>query len=172
MPSGRALTDAMARTTLAVLQGRPGHVVELGAGTGEITRALMGVGIPASRLVLVERDPEFASYLRRHFHGPRILEGDAARLPRLLASHGIAQVGAVVSGLPLLTLPPEVVDGIVTGAFEVLPHGGAFVQFTYGPVAPIPQQVRKRLRLTSIRGRRIWLNVPPAVVWSFRKAAV
>ncbi len=170
MPSGRLLTEAMARTTLAVLQGRPGHVVELGAGTGEITKALLAVGLPAERLVLVERDPEFVSFLRRHFPGPRILEGDAARLPRLLARHDIAPVGAIVSGLPLLSLPPEVVTGIVTGVFDILPQGGSFVQFTYGPAAPIPVALRKRLRLVGIRGRRIWLNVPPAVVWSFRKA--
>jgi phosphatidylethanolamine/phosphatidyl-N-methylethanolamine N-methyltransferase len=43
------------------------------------------------------------------------------------------------------------------------------VQFTYGPKAPVPFAQRDRLRLQGIRGKRIWRNVPPAVVWTFRK---
>lgn len=171
VPSGRLLAEAMARTTRAVIEGRPGHVVELGAGTGEVTKALLAAGISSERLVLVERDPEFATFLRRHFDGPRIVEGDAARLPALLADHGLAPVAAVVSSLPLLSLPSEVVNGIVGGVFDALPRGGALVQFTYGPTPPIPRVLRQRLRLHGVRGRRIWRNVPPAVVWTFTRPA-
>lgn len=171
VPSGRLLAEAMAATTRAVIAGRPGHVIELGAGTGGVTKALLAAGIAAERLVLVERDPEFATFLRRHFDGPRIVEGDAARLPRLLADHGIAPIAAVVSSLPLLSLPTEVVNGIVAGAFETLPRGAAFVQFTYGPKPPIPRALRDRLHLDGAHGKRIWRNVPPAVVWIFTRPA-
>lgn len=169
MPSGRLLAEAMARAARAELQGRDGHVIELGAGTGEVTKALLAAGIPADRLVLIERDPEFAAFLRRHFDGPRILEGDAAHLPRLLSSHGIAPVSTVVSSLPLLSLPAETVDGIVTGVFKSMPRGAGLVQFTYGPSLPVPRALRQRLGLKGTHGRRIWRNVPPAVVWTFRQ---
>lgn len=171
VPSGRLLAEAMAATARTVIAGRPGHVVELGAGTGGVTKALLAAGIASERLVLVERDPEFATFLRRHFDGPRIVEGDAARLPRLLAEHGIAPIAAVVSSLPLLSLPAEVVNGIVAGAFEALPRGAAFVQFTYGPKPPIPRTLRERLHLAGAHGKRIWRNVPPAVVWTFTRPA-
>jgi phosphatidylethanolamine/phosphatidyl-N-methylethanolamine N-methyltransferase len=171
VPSGRLLTEAMARATRAAIEGRTGHVVELGAGTGQVTKALLAGGIAAERLALVERDSEFATFLRRHFAGPRILEGDAAQLPRLLAEHGIAPIAAVVSSLPLLSLPAEVVNGIVTGVFEALPRGAALVQFTYGPTPPVPRNLRERLRLEGTHGPRIWRNVPPAVVWTFRRPA-
>lgn len=171
VPSGRLLAEAMARTTLSVIQGREGHVIELGAGTGEVTKALLAVGIPGERLALVERDPELAAFLRRHFRAPQIIEGDAVRLSRLLAAHRIDKVAAVVSGLPLLSLPAEVVNGIVNGVFEALPRGAALVQFTYGPAPPVPRSLRASLRLVGARGRRIWRNVPPAVVWTFRKPA-
>jgi phosphatidylethanolamine/phosphatidyl-N-methylethanolamine N-methyltransferase len=169
MPSGRLLAEAMARTTKSVLEDRPGHVVELGAGTGEVTKALLAAGIAPERLALVERDPELAIFLRRHFPGPRIIEGDAARLSRLLADHGVGSVAAVVSSLPLLSLPAGVVNGIVGGVFEVLPRGAALVQFTYGPTPPVPRALRERLRLDGAHGKRIWRNVPPAVVWTFRR---
>jgi phosphatidylethanolamine/phosphatidyl-N-methylethanolamine N-methyltransferase len=169
VPSGRLLTQAMARATLAALADNEGRVVELGVGTGEVTRALLAAGLPAERLVLLERDPELAAFLRRHFPGLQIVEGDAADLTGLLSSNGIDRVGAVVSSLPLLSMPTAVVDRIVAGAFEVLPAGGSLVQFTYGPAPPIRRTVRERLRLGGDRGRRIWRNVPPAVVWTFKR---
>jgi phosphatidylethanolamine/phosphatidyl-N-methylethanolamine N-methyltransferase len=169
VPSGRLLAEAMARTTLREIGGRDGRVIELGAGTGQVTKALLAAGIAGNRLALVERDPELAAFLRRHFRGPQIIEGDAARLSRLLASHRIDKVAAVVSSLPLLSLPAEVVNGIVHGVFAVLPRGAALVQFTYGPSPPVPRGLRENLRLVGARGRRIWRNVPPAVVWTFRK---
>jgi phosphatidylethanolamine/phosphatidyl-N-methylethanolamine N-methyltransferase len=169
VPSGRLLAEAMARTTLGEIAGRDGHVVELGAGTGEVTKALLASGIAAERLALVERDPEFAAFLRRHFPGPHIIEGDAARMARLLQAHKIDKVAAVVSSLPLLSLPAEVVTGIVHGVFDALPRGAALVQFTYGPAPPVPKSLRDSLLLVGTHGRRIWRNVPPAVVWTFRR---
>ena len=171
VPSGRLLAEAMARTTFAEMKGREGHVIELGAGTGEVTKALLAAGIPADRLALVERDPELASFLRRHFAGPRIVEGDAARLPKILSEQGIGSVSAVVSSLPLLSLPADVVRGIVEGVFGALPRGGALVQFTYGPAQPEPRSLSQALRLVGTRGPRIWRNMPPAVVWTFRRPA-
>ena len=53
---------------------------------------------------------------------------------------GVTKVAAVVSGLPLLSLPAEVVTGIVHGVFEALPRGAALVQFTYGPAPPVPRR--------------------------------
>ena len=169
MPSGRLLAEALARTTVREIEGRDGHVIELGAGTGEVTKALLANGIPTARLALVERDPELAAFLRRHFNGPQIIEGDAARLPKLLAGAGVSRVAAVISGLPLLSLPAELVTGIMHGVFEALPRGAALVQFTYGPAPPVPKALRESLHLVGAHGRRIWRNVPPAVVWTFRR---
>lgn len=170
VPSGRLLAEAMAGTTLAEMAGRDGHVIELGAGTGQVTKALLAAGIPRERLALVEREPELAAFLRRHFPGPSVVEGDAARLPPLLKQHGIGSVASVVSSLPLLSLPAEIVSGIVRSVFEVLPRGAALVQFTYGPSPPVPKALREGLHLVGAHGRRIWRNVPPAVVWTFRRA--
>jgi phosphatidylethanolamine/phosphatidyl-N-methylethanolamine N-methyltransferase len=171
VPSGPRLARAMAETTLACMEGRMGHVIELGAGTGEVTKALLAAGVPSSRLALVERDPELARFLREHFRGLQIIEGDAAHLPGLLIANGVERIAAVVSSLPLLSLPSEVVNDIVSGVFETLPVGAPMVQFTYGPKAPVPFAQRDRFRLHGVRGKRIWRNMPPAVVWTFRQPA-
>ena len=171
VPSGRFLTEAMACSTLEAIEGRPGCVVELGAGTGVVTHALLAVGIARDRLALVERDRELAAFLHKRFPGPKILEGDAEHLPDLLRAANISTVAAVVSSLPLLSLPAAIVDGIVRGTFAALPKGAALVQFTYGLTPPVPRELRDGLDLVAAHGPRIWRNVPPAVVWTFRERA-
>ena len=159
-PSGQALGRAMARLALQDLP--PDHaVIELGAGTGSITRALLAAGLPDRLLVPVELDGELHAHLVHAFPTLRPLSGDAASLPALLAAHGVTQVGAVVSSLPLLAMPVPVVEAIVTAI--------AAVQFTYGPASPVPPELMRRLRLEATRGRRIWSNLPPAVVWRFTR---
>ncbi len=143
VPSGRLLGQAMAGAALAAMDGREGHVIELGAGTGQVTRGVAGGRDSADRLALVEREPELAAFSAPPFLGPRIIEGDATRLPHLLQEEGSARQRAIVSSLPLLSLPAEVVNGIVRGVFDALPRGGALVQFTYGPKPPVPRSARK-----------------------------
>jgi phosphatidylethanolamine/phosphatidyl-N-methylethanolamine N-methyltransferase len=171
VPSSRSLAEAIAAVTRAAIAGRNGCVVELGAGTGEVTRALLEAGIRPHRLALIERDPELAAFLRRRFPSLQVIEGDAKNLPALLAQAGRTEVAAVVSGLPLLSMPADIVSAIVRGAFKALPEGAALVQFTYGPKPPVPRALREALHLAASHGPRIWRNVPPAVVWTFRRGA-
>jgi len=171
VPSGRSLAEAIATATRIAIANRSGCVVELGAGTGEVTRALLEAGISPHRLAVIERDPELAAFLRRRFPTLQIIEGDAAHLPALLVQAGRNEVAAVVSSLPLLTMPADIVSAIVRGIFKALPDGAAMVQFTYGPKPPVPIILREALHLGASHGPRIWRNVPPAVVWTFRRAA-
>lgn len=169
-PSSQALGKAMAAVAL---DGLPADhlVIELGAGTGSITRALLSAGLAAERLVPVELDPELHVHLTRAFPSLRLLNGDAAQLPQLLADHGIARVGAVVSSLPLLAMPGRVVEAVVSAAISVLPAGRPLVQFTYGTASPVPADLARRLDLEAARIRRVWSNLPPAVVWRFTRPA-
>lgn len=89
---------------------------------------------------------------------------DAARLARANLFDG-APVGAVVSGLPLLSMKPRKVVGILAGAFGCVQPGGAFYQFTYGPTCPVPRRVLDRLGLKAVRIGRALANVPPAAVY-------
>ena len=128
---------------------------------------------PASRrerLALVERDPELAIFLRRHFPGPRIIEGDAARLPRLLADQAFP-VAAVVSSLPLAVAARRRRERHRRRRVRGAAARRGLVQFTYGPTPPVPRALRERLQLVGARGKRIWRNVPPAVVWTFTRPA-
>ena len=56
------------------------YVVELGAGTGPITRAFLAAGVPADRLIAVEIDTQMASFLRQQFPGVTVIEDDSDRV--------------------------------------------------------------------------------------------
>jgi phosphatidylethanolamine/phosphatidyl-N-methylethanolamine N-methyltransferase len=163
-PSGRALARAMAA---AVDLTAPGLVVELGPGTGPVTRALIEHGVDRRRLVLVEYNPSFCRMLESRYAPARIVEGDAYDLPRTLADFAGEDVAAVVSSLPLLIQPPHRREKLLDDGFAMMGSHGVFVQFTYGPVSPIPL---KSLigRYTARRSAPIWMNLPPARVWTYR----
>jgi phosphatidylethanolamine/phosphatidyl-N-methylethanolamine N-methyltransferase len=165
-PSGRALARAMAAAA-----GPPPHglIVELGPGTGPVTRSLIESGVARERLVMVEFDPGFCRLLRRRFAPARIIEGDAYDLPRTLAELAGQPIAAFVSSLPLLNQPPQRREKLIGDAFVLMGPAGLFVQFTYGLMSPIPREVCAS-RYDARRSRPILLNLPPARVWTYRLA--
>lgn len=164
LPSGSALAETMAR---AVDPARLGPIVELGPGTGVVTRALLKRGIEPSRIILVEFDPNFCALLGARFPGVRVVQGDAYRLKATLRGRLDAPPAAVVSSLPLLNKPEPVRAALTTEAFDLMAPDGVFVQFTYGPKSPVPRATG----LAAEGSRRIWLNFPPARVWVYRRNA-
>lgn len=167
-PSGPTLCRSMARAAGAA----PGRrIVELGPGTGVMTRALIEAGVADRDLLLVELDRSFAARLALDYPGACIVRENACRLRRITRDHGWQGCDAVVSGLPLINFPGAVQLRILAGAFDSLGPQGIFVQFTYGPFSPVAPAVLRRLGLTGARTGWIARNVPPAFVWTYRRAA-
>jgi phosphatidylethanolamine/phosphatidyl-N-methylethanolamine N-methyltransferase len=162
-PSGKVLARTMARY---VDPCSDGPIIELGPGTGPVTDALIKNGVDPSRLVLVEFDPAFCRLLQERYPEATVVQGDAYSLRTLLSALLMSPAAAIVSGLPLMTKPLRTRVRLITEALNLLKPGAPFVQFTYAVVSPIPK------RLTGVRAERsepVWLNVPPARVWVYRK---
>ncbi len=164
-PSSRMLARTMARY---VDPKSHGPVIELGPGTGPVTEALVERGIDPSRLVLVEFDPVFCKLLRARYPKATIVQGDAYRL-KLTLDHLMQEpAAAVVSSLPLLTKPIRTRLRLVHDAMALMQPAAPFIQFTYSMTTPpIP---KRTLGLKAEASDRIWMNLPPARVWSFRRA--
>ncbi|WP_183664281.1 class I SAM-dependent methyltransferase [Phyllobacterium trifolii] len=159
-PSGRALSSLMT----AEISAKTGTVIELGPGTGVFTEALLQQGVAEENLVLIEYGEDFAAELSLRFPTARTIQMDAAKL-RKLPLQPSAPVGAVVSGLPLLSMPIRKVHAILEGAFSHLRHNGAFYQFTYGPRCPIARPLLDRLGLKAKYIGYTLANIPPAAVY-------
>ncbi len=165
-PSGPALAQMMAR---AIDPAAEGPIIELGPGTGAITQALLDRGIEPERLILVEYDENFCALLARRFPGVRIVRGDAYHLATSLQAQFETPAAAIVSSLPLLTKPENVRLALLADAFELMAPDGIFVQYTYSLNSPMPRKAPP-IAFEAEASRRIWLNVPPARVWVYRRA--
>jgi phospholipid N-methyltransferase len=157
-PSSDALADEMA---LAVSHrvGHDGVFIEIGAGTGPVTKALLKRGIPADRLVVIEKSPSLAECLEKRFPNVKICCCGAEDMRGCL--NGSPRVNAIISSLPFRSLPKEVSLSIMAEIERTLPTGGIFVQFTYaiiGEMPFIPSDFRK------VRSHVVLFNMPPAKV--------
>jgi phosphatidylethanolamine/phosphatidyl-N-methylethanolamine N-methyltransferase len=163
MPSGRVLARTMAQYVDA---NSAGPVVELGPGTGAITNALIEHGIDQKRLVLVEYNPSFCALLRDRYPQATVVQGDAYTLRDSLWNVLSVPASAIVSGLPLVTKPMLTRLKLIRDAFLALAPGAPFVQFTYSVAPPIPKSLPG---VSTQASERIWMNLPPARVWVYRK---
>lgn len=162
-PSSKQLARMMASY---VDVSASGPVVELGPGTGPITEALVSHGVKPDRLVLVEFDPTFCRLLRNRYPEARVLQGDAYALRKLLAEELRQPASAMVSGLPLFTKPLKTRLKMLKEAFTLMAPGAPFIQFTYAGIPPIPKGFDGT---TAEPSDRVWMNIPPARVWVYRK---
>lgn len=159
-PSGSRLADAIAR---CVELDRGGPVLELGAGTGSLTRGLIRAGCPPDRIIAIEREQRLVAMLRDAFPGMTVIEGDATRIKDYLMGR-VERLSAVVSSLPIKWFPVEAQRAIVEPCLDLLGPGGQFLQMTNAFSSPL------RMDSLDIAGReicRVWLNLLPAQIWSY-----
>jgi phosphatidylethanolamine/phosphatidyl-N-methylethanolamine N-methyltransferase len=168
-PSGPALAKCMASF---VDLSREGPIVELGPGTGPVTKALLARGVAPQRLVLVEYEHRFCAMLGERYPGVTIVQGDAYGLEKTLSGRIDAKVSTVVSSLPLLVRPERDRVELLHQAFKLMGDEGLFIQFTYGLAkSPMPLHAHGVSGAYTGKGSApILLNIPPARVWRYRKA--
>ena len=144
-----------------------GPVLELGAGSGQVTQAVVDAGWPAEEIVVVERDADLCRTLERRFHGLAVLHGDALNVDRVLSGAGVSSVAVVVSGLPMRAISPQAAAHCYSSAFRLMPAGGTIIQYTYGFKPPVhPDDI---LKLAADFVGREWRNVPPMGIWRYRR---
>jgi phospholipid N-methyltransferase len=127
----------LSRTTVRNIDwDRATALVELGAGTGPITRVIAERARPHCRVVVVERDPDFARLLRDRFSDLAnfdVVEASALDLKSILDTRGISAVDHVISGLPVPSFPKELRRELFESVRAVLHPDGTFNQITEIP---------------------------------------
>lgn len=185
-PSGRALASALTREIRCAAPG-PMTVLEVGAGTGPATREILAALPRASRFDIVETSPAFTSRLRQitRFHESSSVEIHQGQIQEYVTDR---QYDAVVSGLPMTNFEPPQVDAIMTRMLDLLRPGGTLTYFAYlgtriaRRMFATPAEARRHAavdeimktyqRKYAVRQRRIWLNLPPAWVWTLAKPGI
>jgi phosphatidylethanolamine/phosphatidyl-N-methylethanolamine N-methyltransferase len=157
-PSGKSLAKLMAKDV-----GASARVIELGAGTGTVTAALLENGVAPGNLYIVERDPQFVKILERRFPRCHVLAADALELDDPLGED--ATFDFVISGLPLLCFSPEKRLRVMQQALNLLKPHGRLHQFTYAGRCPVDRELRALLHVDSRLLGVAALNLPPGFVY-------
>lgn len=165
IPSSPALCR---RIAAAVERGPEEYVLELGAGTGVISAALLAAGVPAEKLIVVEIVPEMAEFLRQSLPGVNVICGDAFDLKAALPAQMHGRIGTAICGIPLVLLPLER-QAAFRDAVEAVAPGRGFLLYTYCATSPLPY---RKLELTARRMAFTPANFPPASVWRYRPTRV
>jgi phosphatidylethanolamine/phosphatidyl-N-methylethanolamine N-methyltransferase len=161
-------SSVTARRMASVIDARSGlPVLEVGPGTGVITKAILGRGVKPSDLYAVEYSSEFVSHLRRNYPGVNVIEGDGFNLDRTLGDKRDVVFDCVVSGVPLLNFPVERRVAYLDSLLKRIPTGRPVVQLTYGPKSPIPPGHGD---YTVEHFHFILRNIPPTQLWLYRRA--
>ncbi len=159
-PSGARLADAVAR---CIDVTRPGPVLELGAGTGSLTRGLVRAGCSPSRIIAIEGEPALVAVLQREFPTMTVIASDAMRIREYLAG-SVERLAAVVSSLPIKWFPIAAQYAVVRPCLDLLGPGGHFLQLTNAFSSPLPID---RLGIAGREVGRVWLNLLPAQIWAY-----
>ncbi|QPP10200.1 methyltransferase domain-containing protein [Streptomyces bathyalis] len=189
-PSGRSLARALTEPVRAQA-GRPLNILEAGAGTGAVTRALIPQLSQGSCLDVVEANPRFAERLRDLLAAYPGAAGQREQI-RVHASHierldTDRRYDVIVSGLPFTNFSPHDVEAIMARYLELLYPGGTLTYFAYRGtrhartlLASAAQAQRHRAaedvlsdyqRRCATGCRTVWANLPPATVWQLRRPA-
>ena len=163
-PSSAALADEMLKS---IDLGSGARVAEYGPGTGSFTRAILDRLHPDATFFAVERNEALAGELRARFPSLHLHEGSVEEIERFCHAEGVAQLDAIVSGLPWASFPRDLQVRILDATMKVLKPGGQLVTFAYhtGLFMPAGRRLQKLLPtyFSSItRGRSVWGNTPPA----------
>lgn len=143
-------------------------VLELGPGTGCITKAILARGVKPENLYSIEYSDEFVAHLERHYADVNIIQGDAFDLDNTLGDKRGMVFDSVISGVPLLNFPVAQRIRYVEDLLGRIPVGRPIVQLTYGPLSPVPPG---KGDYAVEHFDFIFRNIPPTQLWIYRRGS-
>lgn len=163
------ITPRLAKLAASLIKNpKQQRIVEVGAGTGRLTRTLLAAGVLPENLIVVELDPDLCDFLRKSLPALTVINGDAAQLPDLLPSEWNGTVTTVVSVIPLMYLDKTVRSNIVKACFDVMQSDGTVLHVTYSPKSPLATLPN----YLGVREGALWANIPPGFVWRYQQQNV
>ena len=163
MPTSSVTARKMA-SVIDVASGLP--VLELGPGTGVITKAILKHGVKPENLVSIEYSTDFYHHLKLIMPGVKFINGDAFNLDKTLGPLKDQKFDSVISGIPLLNFPMDMRVALLEDLLDRMPAGRPVVQFSYGPVSPI---IAKPDSYHIEHFAFVMRNIPPAQIWVYRR---
>ncbi len=157
-----------ARRMASVINPHSGlPVLELGPGTGSITKAILQRVRP-ERLTSVEYSEDFYRHLVETYPGVNFIRGDAFDLDEALGPLASAKFDCIISAIPMLNFPAKDRIRLMDSLLDRVMPGSPVVQISYGPLSPVgPNPGSYSIKHLDFVIR----NIPPAQLWTYRRPA-
>ncbi|MBS1797942.1 MAG: hypothetical protein JSS81_29245 [Acidobacteria bacterium] len=149
-------------------------VIELGVGTGAITKFLRPKIPHRDAYLGIELDRHLVRSLQRNFHDLHFVCGNACDLYSIHQKSGLGKVGYIICCLPFVSLPNDVGEKILRQVDKFMDEGCTFrtFQYAHGYYMPSAIKLREHMRNRYGRSKRSKLvvkNVPPAYTLTWHK---
>ncbi|OGV50183.1 MAG: hypothetical protein A2017_18645 [Lentisphaerae bacterium GWF2_44_16] len=149
-------------------------VVELGPGTGAVTRHIIKSISNETVFFAVELNEEFLHILKEKFPDVKFYNDTAANLNLMASAEGLSNIDVIVSGLPWASFSPQLQEELLSAITKSLSPGGIFTTFAYlqGMLLPSAWNFKKLLNKhfsVVAKSHVVWRNIPPAFVYRCRK---
>jgi phospholipid N-methyltransferase len=140
---------------------KPQVIVELGAGTGPITKIALEKMHPQSKLIAFELEAAFLPHLRESCPNAIIVQGDVGKLGEELDKLGVDKIDVVLSGLPTPQLP-KALNIAMFGVLEERARDAYFSQIT---VVPLLFRGTYTKIFEQVKFKLVMANIPPGGVY-------
>jgi phospholipid N-methyltransferase len=147
-----------------------GYILELGSGMGAITECILQRQVPEDKLILIEKNEDFADYLSHKYRDANVFAEDASNAKKLLHAQGICEVRHIVCSLPLVIMQQEQQLSILDVIFKLLHPQGCVSIVTYFVRCPISKKVLDRYNKSSELFGFTVKNIPPAYVYQIKSS--
>lgn len=138
-------------------------VIELGAGSGNITESILLKLHPDSLLYCFEIEPQFYGHLEKitdkRFH---LIKHSAADVTKYFNA---SSVDVIISGLPLSLFDHCDRKQLLNDCYNLLKNGGVFRQFLYSPRKNYFEAIFDKMET------QFAVNLPPAILYSCYKVS-
>ena len=145
-----------------------GYILELGSGMGAITECILQRQVPEDKLILIEKNEDFADYLSHKYRNANVFAEDAANAKTLLEAQGICEVRHIVCSLPFVIMQQEQQLSILDVIFKLLHPQGCVSIVTYFIRCPISKKVLDQYNKSSELFGFTMKNIPPAYVYQIK----
>lgn len=148
-------------------------VLELGVGTGALTKFVRDI-VPDENCYLgIELDGRLVSSLRKQHPDLKFVRGNACKAHALHKRSRLGKVGYIISSLPFVSLPNDVNCRIFAEVEKFMSEGCIFrtYQYAHGYYLPSAIKLREFMRTRygkSEKSTLIVKNVPPAYTLTWR----
>ena len=161
-----SITARVMASVVDTTSGLP--VLELGPGTGVITKAILERGVAPDQLYSVEYSKDFADHLKIEYPDVNIIQGDAFDLDTTLGDKKDQMFDCVICAVPLIYIPAEQRAKLVENLLDRVPVGRPVLQITYAPKSPVAPGSGN---FEVVHYDYVLRNVPPANLFVYRRTA-